>query len=204
MLAGVTPADKGTITIRGSIFSMIELTAGMSMELSGKENIRILGIVMGLSNQEIEDISPLVEDFSELGDWLRKPVWQYSSGMLGRLAFGIAVYMKADILLVDEVLSTGDILFQKKCQLRIQQLLSGGTTLIFVSHSPYQVERPYFLRPEASWPRASRTASCKSILTEPLAGQLELLKKIIVVQILCVFLQSIGLALGISVLREVD
>lgn len=141
MLAGVTPADKGTITIRGSIFSMIELTAGMSMELTGKENIQILGIVMGLSNKEIEDISPLVEDFSELGDWLSKPVWQYSSGMLSRLAFGIAVYMKADILLVDEVLSTGDILFQKKCQLRIQQLLSGGTTLVFVSHSPYQVER---------------------------------------------------------------
>jgi ABC-type polysaccharide/polyol phosphate transport system ATPase subunit len=141
LLAGVTPPDKGSIAIRGRIFPMIELAAGMSMELSGRENIRILGTIMGLSGREIERIIPEVEDFSELGDWIYRPVWQYSSGMVGRLAFGMAVHMRADILLVDEVLSTGDIMFQKKCQQKVQALLSGGTTLLFVSHSPYQVER---------------------------------------------------------------
>ncbi|MCL2154401.1 MAG: ABC transporter ATP-binding protein [Leptospirales bacterium] len=141
LLAGVTPPDKGSIAVRGKIFPMIELTAGMSMELSGLENIRILGTIMGLNNKEIENIIPNVEDFSELGDWLYKPVWQYSSGMMARLAFGIAVNMRADILLVDEVLAVGDIMFQKKCQVKIQEILAGGATLVFVSHSPYQMER---------------------------------------------------------------
>lgn len=141
LLAGVTPPDKGSVIVRGSIFPMIELTAGISMELSGRENIRVLGTIMGLSGAEITQIIPKVEDFSELDDWMLRPVWQYSSGMIGRLAFGIAVNMKADILLVDEVLSTGDIMFQKKCQVKVQEMLADGTTLVFVSHSPYQVER---------------------------------------------------------------
>lgn len=141
VLAGVTPPDKGSVNIRGTIFPMIELVAGMSMELTGRENIQILGTVMGLSPQEILTITPKVEEFSELEEWLLKPIWQYSSGMVGRLAFGIAVNIRADILLVDEVLSTGDIMFQKKCQLKVQEMLAGGTTLIFVSHSPYQVEK---------------------------------------------------------------
>jgi ABC-type polysaccharide/polyol phosphate transport system ATPase subunit len=141
LLAGVTPPDKGSIAVRGSIFPMIELTAGMSMELSGRENIRILGTIMGLSNREIEDIIPEVEEFSELGDWIYRPVWQYSSGMVGRLAFGTAVYIRADILLVDEALSTGDILFQKKCMNTIYTLLDKGTSLVFVSHSPAAVTR---------------------------------------------------------------
>lgn len=141
LLAGVTPPDKGHIKINGSIFPMIELSAGMSMELSGRENIHILGTIMGLSSTQIAGIIPKVEEFSELEEWLLKPVWQYSSGMVARLAFGIAVNMRADILLVDEVLSVGDIMFQKKCQIKVQELLGDGTTLIFVSHSPYQVER---------------------------------------------------------------
>lgn len=141
LLAGVTPPDKGSVSIRGTIFPMIELVAGMSMELTGRENIQVLGTIMGLSQAELRKITPRVEEFSELEEWLLRPVWQYSSGMVGRLAFGIAVNIRADILLVDEVLSTGDIMFQKKCQLKVQEMLSGGTTLLFVSHSPYQVEK---------------------------------------------------------------
>ncbi|MCL1982192.1 MAG: ABC transporter ATP-binding protein [Clostridiales bacterium] len=141
LLAGVTPPDKGGIAMRGKVFPMIELTAGMSMELSGLENIRILGTIMGLNGKEIEKIIPEVGDFCELGDWLYKPVWQYSSGMVGRLAFGVAVNLKADILLVDEVLSTGDIMFQRKSLKKMYSLLAGGTTLIFVSHNPNMVER---------------------------------------------------------------
>lgn len=141
LLAGVTPPDKGSVSIRGTIFPMIELVAGMSTELTGRENIQVLGTIMGLSQAELRKITPRVEEFSELEEWLLRPVWQYSSGMVGRLAFGIAVNIRADILLVDEVLSTGDIMFQKKCQLKVQEMLSGGTTLLFVSHSPYQVEK---------------------------------------------------------------
>lgn len=141
LLAGVTPPDKGTIDICGSIFPMIELNAGISMELSGRENIALLATIMGFKDRDIRRLEPEVVDFSELGDWIDRPVWQYSSGMLARLAFGIAVHARADILLVDEVLSTGDIMFQKKCQKQVQKLLSGGTTLLFVSHSPYQMEK---------------------------------------------------------------
>lgn len=141
LLAGVTPPDKGSIDIRGSIFPMIELNAGISMELSGRENIQLLATIMGFSDKAIRRLEPEVVDFSELEGWIDKPVWQYSSGMLARLAFGIAVHARADILLVDEVLSTGDIQFQKKCQKHVQKLLSNGTTLLFVSHSAYFVER---------------------------------------------------------------
>jgi ABC-type polysaccharide/polyol phosphate transport system ATPase subunit len=141
LLAGVTPADKGSIAVRGKVFPMIELAAGMSTELSGLENIRILGTIMGLHRREIEKIIPEVEYFSELGEWLHKPVWQYSSGMVARLAFSIAINVNADILIVDEVLSVGDIQFQKKCEKAIFEVLGKGKTLIFVTHSPYQVNR---------------------------------------------------------------
>lgn len=140
LLAGVTPPDKGSIAVRGKVFPIIELTAGMGLELSGRENIRVLGTIMGLTSSEISNIIPKVEDFSELGKWISRPVWQYSSGMVARLAFSIAVYMQADILIVDEVLGVGDILFQRKCQQRVQEILENGTTLLFVSHNPHQVE----------------------------------------------------------------
>lgn len=141
VLAGVTPPDRGSVNIRGRIFPMIELSAGISMDLTGRENIRLLATIMGFNDREIRRIEPEVVDFSELDHWIDRPVWQYSSGMLARLGFGIAVHMRADILLVDEVLSTGDLMFQKKCQKYVQKLLSGGTTLIFVTHSPYQMEK---------------------------------------------------------------
>lgn len=141
LLAGVTPPDRGSIEVRGKVFPMIELNAGMSMELSGIENIHILAAIMGLHNREIAEMIPIVKEFSELGEWLYRPVWQYSSGMLARLAFSIAVNVKADILLVDEVLSVGDILFERKCEQKIKTLMQEGITLVFVSHSPSQIER---------------------------------------------------------------
>lgn len=141
LLAGVTPTDRGSIIIRGSIFPMIELVAGMSMELSGRDNTRVLGTIMGKNTDEIEALVPNVQEFSELGDWFDRPVWQYSSGMLGRLAFGVAVNIRADILLVDEVLATGDISFQKKCERKMREILSSGATLVLVTHSPYQASR---------------------------------------------------------------
>lgn len=141
LLAGVTPPDRGTIHIQGRVFSMIELNAGMSMELTGRENISLLGTIMGFSSSKIRKLLPGVIEFSELGDWIDRPVWQYSSGMQSRLAFGLAVHAEADILLVDEILAVGDIKFQKKSFKKMQELLGSGITVILVTHSPYQVER---------------------------------------------------------------
>jgi ABC-type polysaccharide/polyol phosphate transport system ATPase subunit len=141
MLAGVSPPTRGDITIRGRMFPMIELSAGMHRDLTGRENIRLLGAVMGFNEQMIRDKMPEIEEFSELGDWLERPIWQYSSGMQARLGFSVAVNVDADILLIDEVLSVGDVNFQKKCLARMDDLVSGGVTVLFVSHNPYSVER---------------------------------------------------------------
>lgn len=141
VLAGVTPPDEGEVEVRGRLFPMIELNAGMNMELPGRDNIEVLGAIMGMSAAEIKAKAPQIEAFSELGEWLDKPLWSYSSGMIARLGFSIAINVDADILLVDEVLAVGDIAFQKKCMARIQQMTAKGITIILVSHSPYQIER---------------------------------------------------------------
>ncbi|WP_418741713.1 ABC transporter ATP-binding protein [Desulfovibrio piger] len=98
LLAGVTPPDKGSIDIRGSIFPMIELNTGISMELTGRENIALLATIMGFNDREIRRLEPEVIDFSELEDWIDRPVWQYSSGMLARLGFSIAVHTHTEYI----------------------------------------------------------------------------------------------------------
>ena len=141
LLAGVSPPTRGSIEIHGQMFPMIELAAGMHRDLTGRENIRLLGAVMGFDEQQINNKIPEIEDFSELGDWLDRPIWQYSSGMQARLGFSVAVNVEADILLIDEVLSVGDVNFQKKCLVKMDALVGSGVTVLFVSHNPYAVER---------------------------------------------------------------
>ena len=141
ILSGVSPPTYGTATITGRVFPMLEISAGLHPELTGRENIRLLGVVMGLSRREIEAKRPEIEEFSELGDWLDEPVFTYSSGMLGRLGFAVAVHVDADILLIDEAMSVGDFAFQKKCIARIEQLREKGVTTILVTHNPYITER---------------------------------------------------------------
>jgi lipopolysaccharide transport system ATP-binding protein len=141
VLAGVTPPTRGRVEVGGRVFPMIELNAGLHMELTGRENVRLLGAIMGFSRQEIEAKMPEIEKFCELGEWFDRPVRMYSSGMLARLGFGVAVNVDAEILLVDEVLAIGDVGFQRKCLDRITRMLSDGITLLLVSHNPYLVER---------------------------------------------------------------
>lgn len=141
LLAGVSPPTRGDITIHGRMFPMIELSAGMHRDLTGRENIRLLGAVMGFNEKTIHEKMPEIEDFSELGEWLDRPIWQYSSGMQARLGFSVAVNVDADILLIDEVLSVGDVNFQKKCLAHMDDLVSSGVTVLFVSHNPYSIER---------------------------------------------------------------
>lgn len=141
VLAGVTPLTSGQVEVIGRVFPMIELNAGLHPELTGRENVHLLGAVMGLSRREIEITMPEIEEFCELGEWFERPVWMYSSGMLARLGFGVAMNVDANVLLVDEVLAVGDLAFQRKCYRRLEELRSEGITTLFVSHSVRQVER---------------------------------------------------------------
>ena len=141
LIAGVSPATFGSIQVYGRLFPMIELAAGIHRDLTGRENINLLGAIMGFTAQQMDVKIPEIEDFADLGDWLDKPVWQYSSGMQTRLGFSVAVNVDADILLIDEVLSVGDVNFQKKCLNRMDELSNSGVTLVFVTHNPYSIER---------------------------------------------------------------
>lgn len=126
---------KGTVWVRGSIAPMIELGAGFDPNLTAEENIYINGSILGYSRQFIREHFNQIVDFAEVGNFLGMPIKNYSSGMRARLGFAIATVVKPDILVVDEVLAVGDVAFQKKCMNRMQELLSDGTTLLFVSHS---------------------------------------------------------------------
>lgn len=141
ILSGVTPPSRGKIDIRGTIFPMIELNAGMHLDFTGRENVYLLGTIMGLSKERINSIMGDIEAFCELGEWFDQPVRHYSSGMTARLGFSVGVNVNADILIIDEVLSVGDYQFQKKCFDRIERIKQNGTTIIFVSHALRVVER---------------------------------------------------------------
>jgi len=135
VLAGVTAPTRGRVEIYGRIFPMIELNAGLHMELTGRENVRLLAAVMGLSRREIESRMPEIEDFTELGDWFDRPVRMYSSGMLARLGFGVAVNIESEVVLIDETFSVGDLKFQNKSLARVKEMRESGATVLLVSHS---------------------------------------------------------------------
>jgi lipopolysaccharide transport system ATP-binding protein len=141
ILAGVTPATRGRFETRGRVFPMIELNAGLHMELTGRENVYLLGAIMGHSRREVQTKMPEIEEFCDLGEFFNRPVRTYSSGMLARLGFAVAVNIDADILLIDEVLAVGDFAFQKKCLDRVNALIGQEMTMVLVSHNPYLVER---------------------------------------------------------------
>lgn len=136
VICGIYRPYTGNVTVRGCIAPMLELGAGFDGELTGRENIMMNGLILGMTKAEIRSRFDWIVDFSELKDFLDVPIKNYSSGMKSRLGFSIATSYKPDILIADEVLSTGDRNFQKKCEQRMKELLSDGTTLLFVSHSP--------------------------------------------------------------------
>ena len=138
-ISGIMKPYKGTITIRGGIAPLIELGAGFDANLTARENIFMNGAVLGHSEKFMQEHFDDIVDFADIGDFLDSPIKNYSSGMKARLGFSVATMVKPDILIVDEVLAVGDFLFRKKCQKRMQEMLSGGTTLLFVSHNLEQV-----------------------------------------------------------------
>lgn len=142
IVAGVLEPTDGKVTINGSIAPLIELGAGFDMELTARENIYLNGALLGYSNDFIDEHFDAIVEFAEIDKFLDMPMKNYSSGMVARIAFAIATVIVPEILIVDEVLSVGDFMFQKKCEDRIQELIKDhGTTVLIVSHSIEQVQR---------------------------------------------------------------
>ena len=140
IIAGVMKPTKGNIEIGGNICPMIELGAGFDMDLTARENIFLNGAVLGYSREFINQKFNEIVEFSELQDFLDVPVRNFSSGMVARLAFSIATVVDPEILIVDEILSVGDIAFQTKSQQKMRSMIGGGTTVLFVSHSIAQIK----------------------------------------------------------------
>ncbi|HEY8401176.1 MAG TPA: ABC transporter ATP-binding protein [Cytophagaceae bacterium] len=138
-LAGIMAPEKGSIKVYGRIAPVLSLGVGLEPEMTGLENIRLCGTLMGLTKKELEASMEKIINFSELGENIHMQVKRYSSGMMARLAFSIAVAVDPEILIIDEVLSVGDMGFQQKCAARIQEIKEKGSTIIFVSHNHHEV-----------------------------------------------------------------
>jgi ABC-2 type transport system ATP-binding protein/lipopolysaccharide transport system ATP-binding protein len=141
ILAGISKPTSGEITTRGRISALIELGAGFHPEISGRENIFINGIILGLTRKKIQERIDDIVKFAELEDFIDSPVKSYSSGMYMRLGFSIAINVDPDILLIDEVLAVGDAAFVPKCLDKINEFKRKGKTIIFVSHDLSTVDR---------------------------------------------------------------
>ena len=135
IISGVYKPSSGKVTVRGSIAPLIELGAGFDMDLTARENIYLNGAVLGFDRDYMNEHFESIIEFSELRDFIDVPVKNFSSGMIARLGFSIATEVKADLLVVDEVLAVGDFMFQQKCMKRLEGMLADGSTLLFVSHA---------------------------------------------------------------------
>lgn len=166
VIAGILEPTTGCVRIAGSVAPLINLGAGFDMEATAKENIFLNGAILGYSKKEMQQKYKSIVEFSELQDFMNTPLKNFSSGMLSRLGFSIAVDVNPDILLVDEILSVGDITFRQKCHKKIEEILSKGTTLIYVSHSHTESVR---LCKKALWIKDNRMykyGPCKEVVDE--------------------------------------
>lgn len=138
-ISGILKPYKGTIDVRGKVAPLIELGAGFDDDLTARENIYLNGTVLGHSKKFMDEHFDEIVDFAELWEFLDSPIKNYSSGMRARLGFAVATMVQPDILICDEVLAVGDYEFRQKCNERMKKMLAGNTTLLFVSHSIYDV-----------------------------------------------------------------
>src|SRR5437773_4140393 len=135
VLSGIMRPTRGTLHVKGRLSALIEVSAGFHPDLTGRENIYLNGTILGMTRAEIKRRFDAIVAFSELEEFLDTPVKRYSSGMFARLGFSVAAHVEPDVLIVDEVLSVGDYLFQQKCLERMNEIMSGGATVVFVSHN---------------------------------------------------------------------
>lgn len=140
IISGIYKPTGGSVTLGGNVVPMLELGSGFDPELTGRENIFLNGAILGYTKEYLTRKQDDIIAFSELGDFINMPIKTYSSGMMMRLAFSVATVVNPEVLIVDEILSVGDEFFQKKSFARMQELMSGGTTVLFVSHSLPQIQ----------------------------------------------------------------
>jgi ABC-type polysaccharide/polyol phosphate transport system ATPase subunit len=140
IVAGILRPSSGSVQVRGRVAALLELGAGFNPEFTGRNNVYLNGAILGLRRAEIEERFPLIEEFAEIGDFIDRPVKTYSSGMLVRLAFAVAIHVDPEILLVDEALAVGDIYFRQRCMRKIHELRERGVTILFVSHATADVK----------------------------------------------------------------
>lgn len=139
VISGILRPTEGSVTVRGNIVPMLELGSGFDYDMTGRENIFLNGAILGYSKEFLTSKYQEIVDFSELGEFIDEPLRNYSSGMMMRLAFSIATVVEPEILIVDEILAVGDADFQNKSKRRMLELMSGGTTVLLVSHTLSQV-----------------------------------------------------------------
>jgi lipopolysaccharide transport system ATP-binding protein len=139
LLSGIMRPTRGSVTVRGRLSALIEVGAGFHPDLTGRENIYLNGTILGMTKEEIRRKFDDIVDFGGLREFIDTPVKRYSSGMYARLGFSVAAHVEPDLLIVDEVLSVGDYLFQQKCIDRMTSVLKSGTTVLFVSHNLHAV-----------------------------------------------------------------
>ncbi|MBP5166322.1 MAG: ABC transporter ATP-binding protein, partial [Oscillospiraceae bacterium] len=140
MVTGVCFPTSGSVTVNGSVAALLELTAGFSAEMTGRENIRLKGNILGLSETEIDLIEDRVIEFADLGEYIDQPVRTYSSGMSVRLGFAINISIEPEILVVDEALSVGDASFRRKCKEKVDEIKHRGVTVLYVSHAQESIK----------------------------------------------------------------
>lgn len=138
-ISGILPPTRGEVRTNGRIVPMLELGSGFDIELTGRENIFLNGAILGYTEKFLKDRYEEILAFSELGNFIDAPIKTYSSGMMMRLAFSIATVVEPEILIVDEILAVGDETFQEKSRARMMELMGGGTTVLYVSHSLMQI-----------------------------------------------------------------
>ncbi|MGO9258751.1 MAG: Wzt carbohydrate-binding domain-containing protein [Bryobacteraceae bacterium] len=140
IVAGILQSSSGTVEVAGRVSALLELGAGFNPEFTGRDNVYLNGSILGLTTRQIDQRYKDIEAFAEIGDFIDQPVKTYSSGMVVRLAFAVAINVDPEILLVDEALAVGDIYFRQRCMRKVHELRSRGITILFVSHAVSDVK----------------------------------------------------------------
>jgi lipopolysaccharide transport system ATP-binding protein len=135
VITGLARPDGGTVQVQGRVAALLELGSGFHPELTGIENLHLNAALLGFTEKQTQELESSIVDFAELKDSIHEPLRTYSAGMVMRLAFAVAMNLRPDVLIVDEILAVGDLAFQNKCLARIRELQGNGTTLVFVTHA---------------------------------------------------------------------
>ncbi len=135
LVAGILEPTAGTVAVHGRVSALLELGSGFNPEFTGRDNVYLNGAILGFSSREIDSKYKQIKDFAEIGDFIDQPVKTYSSGMVVRLAFAVAIHVDPEILIVDEALAVGDLYFRQRCMRKVHELRAGGITILFVSHA---------------------------------------------------------------------